>query len=67
MEQYEYFCAISKHLYSELENVALVSYAYSLNGIDNSELEQRKAELLHKIEEHLNGLEMAIFEKENKL
>lgn len=67
MEQYEYFCTITKHLYQELEFAALTSYALRLNGIDNHEWEIKKEDLLHKIEVHLEGFELAIFNKENNI
>ena len=59
MEHYEYFCTITKHLYQELENISAKSYLMLSMGLDNEEYEQLKSELLHKIEDHLQGLDLA--------
>lgn len=63
MEQYEYFCTISRHLYGELDKAIAMSYLLAHQGADNSEWEQRKSDLHHKIEIHLQGFEIAVFEK----
>lgn len=65
MEQYEYFCTISRHLYSELDKAIAMSYLLAHKGADNSEWEQRISDLHHKIELHLRGFEIALFDKEN--
>lgn len=67
MEQYEYFCAISKKLYKDLEEAAAICVVLRLEDMNVDYWEARKTELLHKIEKHLEGLEMALFEKENNL
>lgn len=64
MEQYEYFCTVSRHLYSELEKAIAMSYMLSHQGADNTEWRQRISDLHHKIDLHLQGFEIAVFEKE---
>jgi len=67
MEGYNYFCTITKHLYQELEFVAFTIYALKSNGMDYSELEAKRLDLLHKIEVHLEKFDIAILNKENNL
>ncbi|MGV6946989.1 hypothetical protein [Sphingobacterium kyonggiense] len=64
MEQYQYFCTISKHLYQQLESLSLACFALSRMGLFSEELEERRIELLQKIEEHLEGFELAMFDHE---
>ena len=64
MEHYNYFCTITKHLYQELETVAATSFAISYMGLDNSEYEEKKLILLQKIEDHLRGFDLALFDKD---
>ncbi|GEM_PF-5339897 len=64
MEHYNYFCTITKHLYHELEVVSAIGYLLNEMDLDNGYYLEKKQVLLHQIEEHLQGLELALFDKD---
>lgn len=63
MEYYEYFCAISKYLYKELEEAASMAYVLKQNNLDSSEWDARKEDLKQRINEHLEDFDYALLMK----